>query len=174
MDVDMSSDFLGALCLALTVILALIAWHLAIRGLGAETDEEQGGDALQQKIENAKQAVAEAKEDLARARTGAESLQAASADQDSESARVAENATAADIHLQEAETSLGSISPGDALGPVKDALAALTGKQAPTRAFLAFALVTFIFSMVAFDVIDFSVASDQGDDTTTTTTASER
>ena len=168
MDIDISADFVGALCLALTVIFALIAWHLAVQGLGAEAGGGGAdGDTLQENLENARTAVANAKLSVEEARDPAtvEGLDAAASE-----TQIGQRLNNAEAQLAEAQTSLGSISPGDVLSPIQDALAALTGRQAPTRAFLALALVTFIFSMVAFGVIDFSVVSSQGDDTTTTTT----
>jgi hypothetical protein len=141
-DWNVSDDAVGLLLLVLTALLVGISWYLADRGLNAA---EKAAREAAEAAEASKQAAARLAADPSVAGAGVE----------------------ARAELAEAATSFTSAS-----SQLTTALEELKGVFAPTRAFLAFAALTFIASLIAFDVISLDLTADPGGTTTTETTPS--
>jgi hypothetical protein len=133
-DVNLSNDALGLILLGLTVLLLLIGWNLAQKGLAKAEDA----------AEAAKDAAAGAKE-MVRA---AQPVLAGTSD------------ARADELAQTNRDLIGEFASIDkGLSGLNDALAELKGVFAPARVFVAFAAVSFIASLIAFGLVDVQVSS---------------
>jgi hypothetical protein len=139
-DWSVSNDAVGLLLLGLTLASLLGGGILSFRGLG------RVDDAAKKAAEAAEKAEQVASQMAARAEAGG----------GTPPTEVADVSAAA-----------GSVQAG--IGGVNEALAELKGDLAPARAFLALALLFFLASLVAFDVIAIDLTADTGAGTTTTT-----
>lgn len=127
----MSNDEIGLILLGLVIFFALLGYFLSREGLKAvEVAAKEAGEAA----EEAKEAAAIAQVALADT-TGAPTRT-----------------------LAAVETTTMSIS--DRLGDVNDALAALTGRQAPARVAWALAALSLVAAFVAFDLVAVTVSQD--------------
>jgi hypothetical protein len=164
-DSSVNPELVGGLLFALTCLLVVVAALLAWEGLKTTQTEDNDADTRKEKLKEVKKAVTEATDEI----EGATSLGAFTTLNQSNLTQAEEKLNDAKTKLDQASTTLNTIPVGDVFDPLKGALAALTGRQAPARAFLAFALVTLVLSLVAFGTLDFSLATDSGGGTTTPT-----
>lgn len=131
----MSNDEIGLVLLGLVVFFAVLGYLLSREGLRAV---EVAAKEAEGAAEKAKEAVAAAQ--VALADTTGAPARALAAD----TASVATTTTAI----------------ADQLGQVNDALAALTGRQAPARVAWALATLSLVAAFVAFDLVSVTVAQN--------------
>lgn len=131
----MSNDEIGLVLLGLAVFFAVLGYLLSRAGLAQVSTATQ---EAQQAANEAKHAAASAQQAIVQ-ETG------------SPAAQVAANTTT----VAAATTAIS-----DQIGQVNDALAALTGNQAPARVAWALCALSFVAALVSFDLISLAVAPD--------------
>lgn len=131
----MSNDEIGLVLVGLTIFFALLGYVLSREGL--KTVEAAAKDA-QSAANEAKEVVASAQVALAEG-TGAPATALA--------------ATNAGVLTKTTALS-------DGIGQVNDALAALTGRQAPARVAWALCALSLVAAFIAFDLVSVAVAPD--------------
>lgn len=131
----MSNDEIGLVLIGLAIVFALFGYRLSRVGLAqvntAVQDVRSAADEAKQAVANAQQAIAQ--------ETGA-------------------TATAVAANTTTVATTTSVIS--DQIGQVNDALAGLTGNQAPARVAWALCALSLAAALVSFDLISVAVAPD--------------
>lgn len=144
-DWTLSDDAVGVILLGFAAVSLVIGAVLAYRGLASV---DKAAHEASEAAKATKQAAAQTQTTLAGA-SGASADELATAN-------------------QELVAKVASVD--SAIGEVTTALGELKGVFTPTRAFLAFALLSFLASLVAFDVISLDLSAGTGGTTTTETT----